>query len=45
MADGPGLEALGAMLDKVTKKQKVDTVPRQLDQMLAILDDWEVRRV
>jgi len=44
MSAGPSqLEALGALLDKVAKKQKVDTVPRQLDQMLAILDDWEVR--
>jgi hypothetical protein len=41
---GAQLDALGALLDKVAKKQKVDTVPRQLDQMLEILDGWEVRR-
>ena len=32
---------LGALLDKVAKKQRVDTVARKLDEMLDHLQSWE----
>jgi len=36
------LEMFGTLLEKVAKKQRVDVVPRQLDEMLALLRGWEV---
>lgn len=35
------IDLISSLLDKVAKKQRVDTVPQRLDEMLQILDSWE----
>ena len=42
-SDGPAWAApLLDQLDKVSKKQRVESFPNQLDQMITALDQWQV---